>query len=157
MSVENPRSLENLQAPPVKRPRRLWLVGGIVLGALLLAGAGVAVFLLISPGAGRGPAEVVADFDRAYDEVDCGLFVSVTTTDYRESRAPTCADFETAAQEFNESFSDYEIVVDSAEIAGATATVVTTESWVVDGEQSSREYTYTMLSEVGAWRVDSLE
>ena len=144
-------------AAPQKKPRRLGLIVGIVIGALVLAGAGVAAFLLLTPTAEAGPSAAVLGYDRAYAEVDCDLFVAVTTETYREALAPTCADFEAEAQAFVDNFTDYEIVIESTEVAGDTATIVTTESWVLDGQANSAEYTYALVRTDGTWRIDELD
>jgi hypothetical protein len=128
-----------------------------VLGVLALAGAGTAAFLLLAPTTAAGPSAAVLGYDQAYAEVDCELFVSVTTDAYREAIAPTCADFETEAQAFVDNFTEYEVVIDSTSIEGASATVVTTESWVLDGQENSAEYTYTLVDDEGVWRIDALD
>ncbi len=144
--------------PPARARSRLpWIVGGVVLGVLLLAGAGTAAFLLLTPASGPGPAEAVEAYDRAYAEVDCELFASVTTDAYREALAPTCADFEAEAQAFVDNFTEYDVAIGSTEIDGATATVTTTESWVLDGQENSAEYVYTLVADRGVWRIDDLD
>lgn len=143
-------------APP-RRSRRAWVIGGVVLAALVLAGAGVAAFLLLTPTAQRTPADAVLDYDRAYADVDCELYTAVTTEAYRERLAPTCADFEAEAQAFVEAFSDYEVVVESTTVDGETATVVTSESWELEGEQNSADYTYALVRVDGTWKIDALE
>jgi len=139
------------------KSRLPWLIGGIVLAVLLLAGAGIAAFLLLTPTTTGGPSTAVVGYDQAYAEVDCELFVSVTTDTFREALAPTCADFEAEAQEFVDNFSDYEVVIDDTTIDGATATIVTTESWVLEGQENTAEYTYTLVDEGGSWKIDSIE
>lgn len=142
--------------PPTRTKSRLpWLIGGIVLAVLVLAGT--AAFLLLTPTTTGGPSTAVVGYDQAYAEVDCDLFVSVTTDTFREALAPTCADFEAEAQEFVDNFSDYEVVIDDTTIDGATATIVTTESWVLEGEENTAEYTYTLVDEGGSWKIDAIE
>ena len=144
--------------PPTRAKSRLpWLIGGIVLAVLLLAGAGTAAFLLLTPTATNGPSAAVVGYDQAYADVDCELFVSVTTDAYREALAPTCADFEAEAQAFVDNFSEYEVVIDSTTIDGSTATIVTTESWVLEGQENTVEYTYTLVDQDGSWRIDAIE
>lgn len=127
-----------------------------MLAVVLLGAAVVAVLVWFTPAAAQpGPEHAVVDYDRAYDEVDCELFESVTTAAYRETLAPTCADFEAEAQAFVDSFSAYDVVVNSTEIDGETATVLTTETWTLDGEEGSADYTYTLVNE-GGWKIDAL-
>ena len=152
-----PPSAETDDAAPRRRSRAPWVAGGIVLGVLLLAGAGVAAFLLLTPPATPAPAVAVLDYDQAYADADCDLYFAVTTVDYRERLAPTCADFEAEARTFADAFSDYVVVVESTEIEGSAATVVTTESWVLDGQENTTSYTYTLVDDDGAWRIDALD
>lgn len=156
-AVDVTSAVESEDAAPRRRSRAPWIVGGTVLGVLLLAGAGVAAFLLLAPRGDAGPAQAVLGYDQAYAESDCDLYVAVTTVDYRERLAPTCVDFEAEARAFADNFSDYEVVVESTEFDGATATVVTTESWVLDGQQNTTQYTYTLVDDDGVWRIDALD
>lgn len=146
--------------PPARRSRVPWIVGGVIAGLLLISAGVVAALLIVAPWSSstvRGPEQAVLDYDRAYDEVDCELFASVTTVGYRERIAPTCEAFEQDAQTFVDNFGDYEVVVESTAIDGGTATVVTTESWTLDGASNSAEYTYTLLDQGGSWRIDALD
>jgi hypothetical protein len=152
----DPRETQLAPTGP-KKSRRPWVIGGIVLAVLGLAAAGTAAFVLLTPSAAAGPASAVLGYDQAYAEVDCELFVAVTTDTYREALAPTCDDFETEAQAFVDSFSDYVVIIETTDIDGATATISTTESWVLEGQENTAEYLYTLVNEGGAWKIDALE
>jgi len=144
-------------SPAPRRSRTPWVVVGVVLAVLLVAGGVIAALFLFAPRATGGPADAVLAYDTAYADADCDLYVSVTTVGYRERLAPTCADFEAEARAFADHFSEYEVVVQSTEVDGSTATVVTTETWLLDGAENSAEYTYTLVDDDGTWRIDALD
>lgn len=161
-------SLEPLQSPPapvplqdVARPRHRalpWIIGGIAVA--LVVAAGLVVWLVVLPlvsGPPRGPQDAVLSYDQAYDEADCALYQSITTPTFQEALAPTCADFEAAAQSFLDSYEEYDVAVDATEVTGGTATVTTTESWVLDGESYSQQYVYALVLDGDRWLIDSLE
>lgn len=156
-SVAGPVPLQEVARP--KRRVLPWIIGGAVL-LVLVAAALVTWFVvlpLVNGGSSDGPRETVLAYDEAYDEADCALYQSVTTTAFQEALAPTCADFEAAAQSFLESYEEYDVAVDEVDVAGDTATVTTTESWMLDGESSSQEYVYTLVRDGGSWRIDDLQ
>lgn len=151
------------EAPPVvspaprKRSKLPWILGGVAVAVLAIVGVVVAfVIVPMLTTAVRGPEQAVLAYDQAYAEVDCALYESVTTVGYREGFLATCEEFETEAQAFVESFSDYVVVVTGTEITGSTAEVTTDESWVLDGEENAASYVYSLVLDAGAWRIDAL-
>lgn len=143
---------------PTKRSKLPWILGGVAVAVLAIIGVVVAfVIVPMLTSVVRGPEQAVLAYDQAYAEVDCALFESVTTVGYREGFLATCEEFETEAQAFVESFSDYEVVVTGTEITGGTAQVTTDESWVLDGEENAASYVYSLVLDEGAWRIDALE
>lgn len=147
-------------APPAgrKRSKLPWILGGVAVAVLAIVGVVVAfVVVPMFTAVVRGPEQAVLAYDQAYAEVDCALFESVTTVGYREGFLATCEEFETEAQAFVESFSDYEVVVTGTEVTGGTAEVTTDESWVLDGEENAASYVYTLVLDGGAWKIDALQ
>ena len=148
-------------AAPAPKSKLPWIVGAIVLGVLVLAGAAIAAILVFVPamtgGSAAAPEDAVLAYDRAYDEVDCALYESVTTPDYRETFADSCEVFEAEARTFVDAFTDYEVEVTGSEVDGAKATVTTTETWTLEGQPGSADYVYTLVLDDGVWRIDALE
>jgi len=131
----------------------LWIVGGAVL-ALLVAGAAVVVVTMVA--AARGPQDAVMALDRAFDEADCDLYLSITTPAYQESYVADCEQFEFTAQEFSDNYSDYSVAVTSSSIDDDSAVVDTTETYVFDGEQRSDDFRYSLVRVDDAWLIDSV-
>lgn len=143
--------------PPARRSKLPWIIGGAALGFVLIVGITIAVVVSLVIGATRGPQDVVGAYDRAFDEVDCELYFSVTTEAYQESFTPTCEEFEATAQSFVEAYSDYKVTVTGSSISGDTATVETTETYVYGGESAADEYTYHLVKSDGDWLIDALD
>lgn len=113
----------------------------------------------------RAAAEIVQDYDDAWDDIDCAAYQSTLTDDYLQSFGFTeCADFDTAAQQFNDSVEDYEIEIVSATRAGESIVIETVESFVqVTDNQGvsldapvpgSATFEYTLVPGAGGWLID---
>ncbi len=142
---------------PARRSKLPWILGGAALAVILLIVVAVVIVFNVILGAAKGPQEVVGEYDHAFDEVDCELYLSVTTESYQESFMPTCEEFEATAQNFVDSYSDYKVAVTGTTVSGDTATVTTTETYVFEGEPGTDLYTYHLVNSGGAWLIDALD
>jgi hypothetical protein len=142
---------------PPRRSKLPWIIGGIALGLIALIGAAVMFVVVPLLGATQGPQAVVGAYDRAFDEVDCELYLSITTPAYQESYLPDCEQFEAAAQSFVDSYSDYKVTITGTTVSGETATVGTTETYMLDDQPGADEYTYHLVKAEGSWLIDSIE
>jgi hypothetical protein len=144
-------------APPARRSKLPWILGGAALALLVIVGVVAAVVISSVLGAVRAPQEVVGQYDKAFDEADCELYFSITTEAYQESFEPTCEGFESVAQNFLDSYSDYNVTVTNTSVSGDTAIVETTETFILDGEPGTDEYTYHLVKSGNAWLIDRLD
>jgi hypothetical protein len=144
-------------APPARRSKLPWILGGAALALLVIVGVVAAVVISSVLGAVRAPQEVVGQYDKAFDEADCELYFSITTEAYQESFEPTCEGFESVAQNFLDSYSDYKVTVTNTSVSGDTAIVETTETFILDGEPGTDEYTYHLVKSGNAWLIDQLD
>jgi hypothetical protein len=143
--------------PPARRSKLPWIIGGAAVALLVIVGVVVAIVVSSVLGAVRAPQEVVGQYDKAFDEADCELYFSITTEAYQESFEPTCEGFESVAQNFLESYSDYKVTVTNTSVSGDTATVETTETFILDGEPGTDEYIYHLVKSGNAWLIDQLD
>lgn len=144
-------------APPARRSKLPWILGGAALALLVIVGVVIAILVTSILGAVRAPQEVIGQYDKAFDEADCELYFSVTTEAYQESFEPTCEGFESVAQNFLDSYSDYKVTVTNTSISGDTAIVETTETFILEGEPGADEYTYHLVKSGNAWLIDQLD
>lgn len=142
---------------PARRSKLPWIIGGAALALLVIVGVVVAVLVSSVIGAVRAPQEVIGQYDKAFDDADCELYFSITTEAYQESFEPTCEGFESVAQNFLESYSDYKVTVTNTSVSGDTATVETTETFILDGEPGTDEYIYRLVKSGNTWLIDQLE
>jgi hypothetical protein len=152
-----PPLAQPLVPPPAKRSKLPWIIGGAALALLVIVGVVIAVVVSSILGAVRAPQEVIGQYDKAFDEADCELYFSITTEAYQESFEPTCEGFESVAQNFLESYSDYKVIVTDTSVSGDTATVATTETFILDGEPGTDEYTYHLVKSGNTWLIDQLD
>lgn len=143
--------------PSARRSKLPWIIGGAAVALLVIVGVVVAIVVSSVLGAVRAPQEVVGQYDKAFDEADCELYFSITTEAYQESFEPTCEGFESVAQNFLESYSDYKVTVTNTSVSGDTAIVETTETFILDGEPGTDEYTYHLVKSGNAWLIDQLD
>jgi hypothetical protein len=143
--------------PPARRSKLPWIIGGAALALLVIVGVVIAVVVSSLLGSVRAPQEVIGQYDKAFDEADCELYFSITTEAYQESFEPTCEGFESVAQNFLESYSDYKVTVTNTSVSGDTAIVETTETFILDGEPGTDEYTYHLVKSGNAWLIDQLD
>jgi hypothetical protein len=143
--------------PPARRSKLPWILGGVGLAVVVLIVVAVVVVFNVILGATKGPQEVVGAYDRAFDEVNCELYLSITTEAYQESFMPTCEEFEETAQNFVDTYSDYKVTVTGTSVTGDTATVNTTETYLLDGEAGTDLYVYHLVQSDGAWLIDQLD
>jgi hypothetical protein len=153
----SPAATPPVPAAPVRRSKLPWILGGVGLALVIIVGIAAAVIVSTVLGAVKGPQAVVGEYDRAYDEVDCDLYFSLTTEAYRESFEPTCEGFESVAQNFLDSYSEYKVTVTDTTISGDTATVETTETFKLDGVPGTDEYTYHLIKSGNVWLIDQLD
>ncbi len=157
-TLAQPATPEVPVAPALARRSKLpWILGGAALAVIVLIVVAVVVVFNVILGAAKGPQEVVGAYDRAFDEIDCELYLSITTESYQESFMPTCEEFEATAQDFVDTYSDYKVAVTGTSVSGDTATVTTTETYVLDGEPGTDLYIYHLVNSKGAWLIDRLD
>ena len=156
-AVTSPAATSPAAPPPARRSKLPWIIGGAAVGLLVILGVVIAVVVSSILGAVRAPQEVIGEYDRAFDEADCEIYLSITTEAYQESFEPTCEGFESVAQNFLDSYSDYKVIVTNTSVSGETATVETTETFVLDGEPGTDEYTYYLVRSGNTWLIDRLE
>lgn len=140
-----------------KKSKLPWILGGAALAVILLIVVAIVIVFNVIVGAAKGPQEVVGAYDRAFDTVDCELYLSITTEAYQESFEPTCDEFESIAQNFVDTYTDYKVTVTGTSVTGDTATVTTTETYVLDGEPGTDLYTYHLINSGGSWLIDRLD
>jgi hypothetical protein len=143
--------------PPARRSKLPWIIGGAALALLVIVGVVIAVVVSSILGAVRAPQEVIGQYDKAFDEADCELYFSITTEAYQESFEPTCEGFESVAQNFLDSYTDYTVTVTNTSVTGDTAIVETTETFILDGEPGADEYTYHLVRSGNVWLIDQLD
>lgn len=170
-------------ADPGRPASKLWILfvalGVVVVGLLVLAAVFIPRFIgdiLTPPGAAPGQesvqgsdadaaADVVEDYDEAWDDVDCVAYQATLSSDYLASFGYTdCAEFEIAAQQFVDSVENYEVTILSTTREGDTIVVETLESFtqVLDPTGQPLEtpvpgstgYQYTLVNEGGSWVID---
>jgi len=107
----------------------------------------------------------VQAYDQAWQQVDCDLFLSVTTEEFRtELELPDCATFVEAAQYFADSTSDYVVEITGTSTDGDVITVATTETFLStvddDGQpldeplSNEDRWEYYLIDSGGAWVID---
>ena len=144
------------QALPRRRRVWPWIAGGAVALCAVLAAAVVLTVHLLGVVV-KAPESVVMQLDLAWNTSDCDLAEATMTDDYLErSDLDGCENFLEAAQIYHESYDDYSTVVDSSNVDGSTATVLTTETSVADGESEELEWAYTLVLVDDRWLVDDI-
>ncbi|WP_243074133.1 DUF2510 domain-containing protein [Microbacterium sp. SS28] len=173
--------------PPVTpaKKSRLWIVWtvlgvvalGAVIAAIVLIPMALAGLMGASGGDGGGvepstpdeaaAVETVRQYDQAWQQVDCDLFLAVTTEEFRdELELPDCAAFVDSAQYFVDSTSDYVVEVTGTSTDGDVITVFTTETFMSsvddDGEPLDEpapgedRWEYYLISSGDAWVIDDV-
>ncbi|GAA2995515.1 DUF2510 domain-containing protein [Microbacterium aurantiacum] len=163
----------------------LWLVLGVVMLGVVIAAAVLIPLLLVNAatsggsggsGGGGAPAgddeqaavEVVMDYDDAWQNADCDLFLASTTESFRTAGGLVdCETFEATASEFSASVEDYRIEVTSIEGDAEQILVTTTETFesFFDEEGNPLDeavtydnvFLYTLVPADGGWAIDFLE
>lgn len=165
-TTAEPAEEEQTPVPPApaRRSALPWILLGI--GAVVLAGIGILVAVVVIPafvGAPKDPVDTVEAFDRAYRDVDCALFQESTTEAFRavsqgadDAGEFSCAAWEAEAARYTvDGEYQYEIDVVDTAVADDEATVLTHETEVDTGEEY--DYRYTLVPDVdGGWVVDAL-
>lgn len=154
-----------LAEPPAARRRPLWpwIVAGSAVLALVIGG-GVGAVVVLSANAQRqadlaAVEQVVRDFDRAYEEVDCDLFEEVTSDDLRDEQYEPdgydCDGWEENAQSYFDEDGDYtfRVTIDEVTVTGDRARVETSERWERDGVKGSGTVTYRLERLGGRWVI----
>lgn len=167
-----------------QRKSKLWIVfvvlGALLLGLIILAAVFIPRFVadLLDPTGGRpgdggiaqdadmrAAEQIVADYDDAWDDIDCTAYQATLTPAYLTAYGyADCADFDQAATVFNESVDDYEVNVISSTREGDTIYVETVESFVQVLDEAglplenpvpgSFSYSYTLVSDGSGWLID---
>ncbi|MAT18861.1 MAG: hypothetical protein CMF56_09910 [Leifsonia sp.] len=149
-----------------RRPRSAlpWIL--LAVGGALLLALGIAVVAFLLPtavGTASDPTVSVEQFDRAYATVDCDLFSSVTTEEFREISHGSddhgifdCTTWEAIAAGYTVD-GEYLYVLEVLDAATEAdrAIVHTRETDLRDAAEY--DYTYTLVPNVdGVWVIDSI-
>ncbi|GAB3602835.1 DUF2510 domain-containing protein [Microbacterium aureliae] len=168
----------------------VWVVLGVVLLGVVIAAAVVIplLFFGLAVNGGRGaPApsaplvqegaepegadelaavEAVQLYDRAWQTVDCDVFLAVTTEDFRSDvlQLTDCESFEAEATAFSESVEDYAVTITDITAEGDSIRVSTTESYRsmfdADGQPTDEledyqdRLEYLLVPGEGMWVID---
>ena len=149
---------------PASGPRKsagrwVWIAAGATALVLILSTAAFAVLYSARMAPIREAREAVGTYNEAWLMVDCDLLKDATTIEFRSDWGfDECADFEAEANDFDQENREYSVhIVDSA--VGSGCVVVHTEEsyYDEDSEYLYDEVTYTLVRDVGAWRIDAIE
>ena len=161
-------------AEPARRSK-VPLIAGLAVAVLTLGAAGAAVAVVLTASSGDPvapdappvaidgtpspvaeplePGDVVLAYDRAYKEIDCELWLQVTTDAYRQHGAG-CDEFEADAPEHLRHRTDYVIEINRVSIEGAEAYVITSDAYVIGSDHYTGEQLFKLVDVDGQWRVE---
>lgn len=146
---------------PTKRAgsgRGLAVAGSIVGGVLTVVGIVGVVALVPMIGSLAAPGASVLRLDAAVENSDCDEFMATSTRAFRsDNELTTCDDF--TAFVAGDGYRDNQVRITGVEIVNGVATVRTTETylWLEDGETYTDRFSYRVVKEDGAWRVDGID
>jgi hypothetical protein len=148
--------------PTAARKRRVWpwVLGGVLVFLGILAGLIFAIVSLATAQTGN-PAATVLTYDRAYKEVDCELYESVTTAHFRDDASEDGYDCDEwtdiAASYTTGGIYYYKVKVKSVNVVFSTATVVTDE---IDNSTETTAYydfKYSLTKPNGKWVISAID
>lgn len=166
--------------PEPSRKSRWWIAA--VIAAVVLIGLIVAAVVLVpialraitgtvsgGTDAENAAVQSIEDYDTAWNTIDCTLFESVTTPEYRTSiEIADCAAFEERAAGLVATSTGYTTRVTSVDTEDdGTIEVETSETYrerlddsgneTDDGAQITDEYTYVLIADGDRWVVSAAE
>lgn len=149
-------------APPAPRKRKIWpfVLGGAIL-VFLLALAGIVFAVLSITGAlTGGPQKTVLEYDRAFKEADCDLFLDTLSQAYEDSAFGgelDCAAWAENAKNYTiDGEYVFTVTVTGTTIENDEAQVTTHETDVSSGEPVDYDVRYYLVREGGDWVIDNI-
>lgn len=151
-----------LAAPPAPRKRPIWpfVLGGAIL-VFILAVVGIVLAVLAVTGAfSGGPSKTVLEYDRAFKEADCALFLSTLSDGYEDSAFGgelDCAAWSDNAKNYTvDGEYVFTVKVTGTTVDGDEAQVTTHETDVSSGEPVEYDVRYYLVEEDGSWVIDNI-
>lgn len=147
-----------------RRSRLPWIL--LAVGGVALIVVGIVVAIVVIPSFVRGasdPVDTVYDFDRSYRELDCDLFQTSTTPEFRSASHGSddlgvfdCERWLELATSYTvDGEYRYELEILDKAVVGDEASVKTHEIDLVTDEEFG--YQYTLVPDLdGRWTIDSL-
>jgi hypothetical protein len=135
---------------------RTWMWVGIIGGGVVVLGviAVVAVVMLVS-NATSGPREAIDAIAQTWRDADCVAEYELYTDAVMDG--DTVEDFcEYAEYEWVEA-GDFEYTIVSLDVTNDVATVVTEESYTLDGELFEERWEYRVVKQGGEWLIDDAQ
>lgn len=149
-------------APPAPRKRKIWpfVLGGAIL-VFLLALTGIVFAVLSITGAlTGGPQKTVLEYDRAFKEADCDLFLDTLSQAYEDSAFGgelDCAAWADNAKNYTiDGEYVFTVTVTGTTIENDEAQVTTHETDVSSGEPVDYDVRYYLVREGGDWVIDNI-
>ncbi len=135
-------------AAPPPAPKKTGLIIGIVVAVLLLAGGGIAAYLLLKP---NGPADVLEDYIIAIGKHDAATMVELSCGAFLEQSRQLAAD----PTQFDGAPTNARVVESSTVENGDSATVTFTVSYIrSDGTPRTDQGQKAFLQKIdGEWKV----
>jgi len=137
----------------------MWIAVGATALVLVLATAAFAVFYSARTAPIREARQAVGTYNEAWLTIDCDLLEEATTVEFRSDWGYyECTDFEAEANDFDQANREYSVHIVDSTYASGTVVVHTEESYFdEDFEYLYDEVTYTLVKDVGAWRIDAID
>lgn len=156
----------------------LWVViGAVLIGVVILAAVLIPVLIAMFGSVGsQGPdpadeqaaVQAVKDWDTAWREGDCDLYMSSTTENFRANYGIVdCAQFDIDSQQFNDALDDYQQTVGAVEGDRETLTIDTVETYTsifdADGNQLEApvayedNWEYVVIRTESGWAIDAVQ
>lgn len=143
----------DVASPSRPRRRAAWIVGGICALLALLLAAAVAFGAIWFFALRSTPQDAVEQYYEATESQDCESLQEVTTERFRNGAEFSCEAWEAGLSE-EEAF-EFEYEIGATTTDGDRASVESTELVTEpDGDRYRIRYTYDLVEQDGAWRID---
>lgn len=139
--------------------RWVWVSAGVAALVLVVGTVAFAVLYSARMAPIREAREAVATYNDAWLTIDCDLLADATTIEFRSDWGfDECADFEAEANDFDQVNREYSVDIVDSTLESGCIIVHTEESYYdEDSEYFYDEVTYTLVRDVGAWRIDEID
>jgi hypothetical protein len=145
------------------RKRLPWpviVVAAVVVTLLIIVGSVYGIVALATTPQGD-PAATVLKYDRAYRDVDCELYESVTTSAFRDDSSDSgynCAEWMDIAASYTiGGVYEYTVTVKSTRALFSSATVFTSEADDSGDSPATYEFQYTLNRPGDHWLISSVD